>query len=127
MKIVALIEDGQGHLHLLASRSPDLVRRDLSARTGTATLLWCAVPPEGVGANTVIAEALQRLGANGPEALAKVPVGRIMTVLTALCVIDPRRKARWRSLRQWRRGIAHRLHRPWRDRLATTQSDSLRI
>ena len=44
MKIVALIEDGHGHRHLLGSRSPDLVRRELSARAGTAMLLWCAVP-----------------------------------------------------------------------------------
>ncbi len=127
MKIVALIEGGHGHLHLLASRSPDLVRRELSSRTGTAALLWCAVPPEGVGANTVIAQALQRLGANGPEALARIPVGRIMMVLTALCIIEPRRKARWRSLRQWRRGIVHWLCRPWRDRFATTQSDNIRV
>jgi hypothetical protein len=84
MKIVALIEDGHGHRHLVASRSPDLVRRDLSARPGTAVLLWCAVPPEGVGANTIVVEAAQRLGANGPEALAKVPVDWVMAVLTAL-------------------------------------------
>lgn len=127
MKIVALIEDGQGHRHLLASRSPDLVRRDLSARTGTATLLWCAVPPEGVGANTVIAEATQWLGANGPEALATVPVGRIMAVLTALCITEPRRKARWRGPQKWRRGIVQWFRRTGRSRLGTTQSDSLRV
>lgn len=127
MKIVALIEDGYGHRHLLASRSPDLVRRDLSTKTGMAVLLWCAVPPEGVGVNTVIAQALQRLGANGPEALAKVPVGRIMAVLTGLCLTEPRRKARWRRLRQLRRGVAQWLRRPWRESPGTTQSDSLRV
>lgn len=127
MKIVALIEDGQGHLHLLASRSPDLVRRDLSARTGTATLLWCAVPPEGVGANIIVAEATQRLGANGPAALAMVPADRIMAVLIALCITEPRRRARWRGLRQWRRGIVQWFRQTRRHRLGAGQSDSLRV
>jgi hypothetical protein len=63
MKIVALIEDGLGHRYLLASRSPDLVRRELSARTGTAVLLWCALPPEHVGAGAIVAAALDRLNA----------------------------------------------------------------
>ena len=127
MKIVALIEDGQGHLHLLASRSPDLVRRELSARIGMAILLCCAVPPKGVGAHTIVVEATQRLGANGPETLAMVPVGRIMAELTALCINEPRRRARLRGLRQWRRGIARWLRCTGGDRLGTNQDDSLRV
>lgn len=106
MKIVALIEDGQGHLHLLASRSPDLLRRKFSSQTGTARLLWCAVLPEHHGADAIIAEAMQRLGAHGPEALAALPSHRIQNVLEDLCVTEPRRQARrrrWRWRLWWRR------------------------
>lgn len=127
MKIVALIEDGHGHRHLLASRSPDLVRRELSARTGTARLLWCAVPPEAVGAGATVVEALDRLSAHEPQALAAIPVERIMKVLTALCITEPRHKARWRSRRQWRRGIAQWFRLTRRKRRSTDQSASLRI
>lgn len=105
MKIVALIADGLGHRHLVASRSPDLVRRDLSAKTGTAALLWCAVPPEAVGAGSIVAQAMERLGADGPEALAALPVGRILKVLMDLCVTDPKRKARSRRLQRLGRDI----------------------
>jgi hypothetical protein len=110
MKIVALIEDGLGHRHLLASRSPDLVRRELSARTGTAMLLWCAVPPEYVGAGNIVAAALDRLNAHGPDALDTLPIDRILKVLVALCVTEPRRALRWRRLVHMGRRITGRLH-----------------
>lgn len=111
MKIAALIQDGVGYRHLVASRSPDLVRRELSAKTGTAVLLWCKVPPEYQSAATIAAMAIDRLGADGPEALAAIPVDRIVKVLVDLCVTEPRRKASWRRIKrrvrevgQWFRG-----------------------
>lgn len=110
MKIVALIEDGHGHRHLLGSRSPDLVRRELSARAGTAMLLWCAVPPEYVGAGTIVTAALDRLNAHGPDALGALPADRILKVLTALCITEPRRANRWRRLERIGRGIGRWLH-----------------
>lgn len=73
MKIVALIEDGLGHRHLVASRSPDLLRRELSAKTGTAVLLWCAEPPEYQSAAAIAALAMDRLGADGPEGSCRHP------------------------------------------------------
>mgnify|MGYP003144523043 CR=1 FL=1 len=73
MKIAALIQDGLGHRHLVGSLSPDLVRRDLPAKTGTAVLLWCTVPPEYQNAATIADIAMDRLGADGPEALAVIP------------------------------------------------------
>lgn len=114
MKIVALIEDGLGHRHLVASRSPDLVRRDLSAKTGTASLLWCAVPPEAVGAHAIVAEAMARLGAHGPEALSALPVARIVKVLMILCIAEPRRAARWRRIKRSGREVRQWFTGYWR-------------
>lgn len=105
MRIIALIEDGLGRRHLVATRSPDLVRREFSSQTGTARLLWCAVPPEHHGADAIIAEAGRRLGAHGLEALATVPFDRIVMVLMDLCVREPRRIACRRRLRHWWRWV----------------------
>lgn len=111
MRIIALIEDGLGRRHLVATRSPDLVRREFSAQTGTARLLWCAVPPEHHGADAIIAEARQRLGAHDAHALAALPLHRIRNVLEDLCVTEPRRQARRRRWRHWWRrfGLGLRL------------------
>lgn len=114
MKICALIEDGLGHRHLVASRSPDLVRRELSAETGTASLLWCAVPPEFHSAATIAAMAMDRLGAYEPETLAAVPVDRIVKVLVTLCVTEPQRTVRWRQIRRRGREIAQWFSGNWR-------------
>lgn len=114
MKIVALIEDGLGHRHLVASRSPDLLRRELSAKTGTAVLLWCAVPPEYQSAATIAAVAMDRLGADGPEGLAAIPVDRIVRVLTALCVTEPRLNARWRWIKRKGRKLDQWFPGNWR-------------
>lgn len=100
MRIVVLIRDGNDQLHLVATRAPDLMRRDLAARTGTAMLLWCAVPPEHHGADAVIAKAQRRLNACRPGALAAIPVERILAVLHSVCVSEPRRAAHWRPISQ---------------------------
>jgi hypothetical protein len=126
MKIVALIEDGQGHLHLLASRSPDLVRREFSSQTGTAHLLWCAVPPEHHGADAIITEAMQRLGAHDTHALAALPSHRIRNVLEDLCLTEPRRQARRRQWRLWCRRIGLRLRHGLRSQSASDQERRLR-
>lgn len=114
MKIVALIEDGLGHRHLVASRSPDLVRRELSARTGTASLIWCAVPPEYHSAATIAAMAMDRLGSHGPEGLAAIPVDRIVKVLLSLCVTEPKRIACWRRIKRRGRQIGQWFPSNWR-------------
>ncbi|KFL32618.1 hypothetical protein JP75_00160 [Devosia riboflavina] len=114
MKIVALIEDGLGHRHLVASRSPDLLRRELAARTRTAMLIWCAVPPEYHSAATIVTKAMDRLGADGPEALAAIPVNRIVKVLVDLCVTEPRRTARWRRIKRRVREIGQWFPGNWR-------------
>lgn len=114
MKIVALIEDGLGHRHLIASRSPDLVRRELSARTGTAVLLWCAVPSDYHSAATITAMAMNRLGAHEPEALAAIPVDRIVKVLLSLCVTEPQRTASWRRIKRRVREVGQSFRGSWR-------------
>lgn len=114
MKIVALIEDGHGHRHLVASRAPDLVRRELSAKTGTAVLLWCAVPPEYHSAATIVAMAMDRLGSHEPEGLAAIPVDRIVKALMALCITEPRRDARWRRIKRRGRELGQWFPGNWR-------------
>lgn len=86
------------------------MRRELSARTGTAVLLWCSVPPEYVGAGTIVAAALDRLGVQEPEALAELPIDRILKILVALCVTEPRRAVRWRKLVRMGGGTSRWLH-----------------
>lgn len=105
MRIIALIEDGLGRRHLVATRSPDLVRREFSSQTGTARLLWCAVPPEHHGADAIIAEARQRLGAHDAHTLTALPSHRIRKVLEELCISELRRQALRRRLRHWWRRI----------------------
>ena len=114
MKIVALIEDGLGYRHLVASRSPDLLRRELAARTGTAMLIWCAVPPEYHSAATIVTKAMDRLGALESEALATIPVDRIVKILVSLCVIEPRRTARWRRIKRRGRELGQWFPGNWR-------------
>ena len=70
-------------------------------------MLWCAVPPEYVGAGTIVAAALDRLNAHGLDAL---PADRILKLLTALCITEPRRALRWRMFVRMARGITGRLH-----------------
>lgn len=123
MKIVALIQDGLGHRHLIASRSPDLLRRELSAKTGTASLIWCAVPPEFHSAATIAVMAMDRLGAHEPEALAAIPVDRIVKILSALCITEPRRTARWRRIKRRGRELGQWFPGNWR---ASTPAANLR-
>jgi hypothetical protein len=105
MRIVALIEDGTGRLHLAATRAPDLLRRELSARTGAAALLWCAVPPAGMAGAGIVAEALNRLSVDAAFDLANGDSSHVISVLTELCVVRPRREAH----RRWGRKAFRRL------------------
>ena len=68
------------------------------------------VPPEYVGAGTIVTAALDRLNAHGPDALGALPADRILKVLTALCITEPRRANRWRRLERIGRGIGRWLH-----------------
>ncbi len=50
MKIFCLIATPDGRVHAAATRSPDLLRRELATRFGGAELFYCAVPPHGQSA-----------------------------------------------------------------------------
>ena len=73
MHIVALIRDGNGRLSVSATRAPDLLRRQISANTGAAELLWCGVPPMGQGAKTIAASINDRFGGDDDGTLAAPP------------------------------------------------------
>jgi hypothetical protein len=62
MKMIAMAVDGQGFVHLAATRAPDLWRRDLSRATGGARLAFVAVAPAQLTAETVLARLAKRLG-----------------------------------------------------------------
>jgi hypothetical protein len=62
MKMIAMAVDGQGFVHLAATRAPDLWRRDLSRATGGARLAFVAVAPSQLTAETVLARLAERLG-----------------------------------------------------------------
>lgn len=98
MKIITLLRDGRNQLHLAQTRAPDQMRRELSAQTGTAVIVWCGVPPEGVGGTDLIAATFQRLGVE-TTGLSQIPACRIKATLVDLCEHEPRRVARRRRVR----------------------------
>lgn len=54
MQLFCVISTGEGQLLAASSRAPDLLRRELSAATGAATLVWCSVPPPGLKAASLV-------------------------------------------------------------------------
>lgn len=63
MRIICLIADGRGRVHVAALRAPDLRRRELAAETGTAHLLAVALAPDRVAPSTIVAGIDRRLAA----------------------------------------------------------------
>jgi hypothetical protein len=57
MKMLALITDGEGRLHVASTRSPDLLRRELAGITGSAILNHVCIPSGGA---RPVAEYLER-------------------------------------------------------------------
>jgi len=58
MKMIAMIVDAGGYVHLASTRSPDLLRRQIKAATGvSAHLAFCALAPKGTSCATIL-EAL---------------------------------------------------------------------
>ena len=54
MQMFCVIAAGDGQLYACSTRAPDLRRRELAAETGEATLVWCSVPPPGLGASSLV-------------------------------------------------------------------------
>ncbi|UMY16769.1 hypothetical protein MMB17_19160 [Methylobacterium organophilum] len=63
MKIVVTILNGQARVHIAATRAPDLLRRQIAARTGHALLLAVALAPPRLGPEALIAGIDRRLQA----------------------------------------------------------------
>ncbi len=61
MKIVTVIADGAGRVRLCATRSPDLLRRQVAAETGHADLVGVSLAPDGLGPQALIALAALHL------------------------------------------------------------------
>ncbi|TXN01227.1 hypothetical protein FV222_10910 [Methylobacterium sp. WL103] len=78
MKIVTTILDGSGQIHISATRAPDLHRWEISARTGSATLIGVTLAPSGLSPEALIAQTDRRLtGARvvpGAYAVAPLPL-----------------------------------------------------
>lgn len=63
MKIIALLVDGHAHVRLVATRAPDLFRRQVSAETGHATLVAVSLAPPGLSPEALITQVDQRFAA----------------------------------------------------------------
>lgn len=66
MKLLTLIVDATGTLHIEATRAPDLRRRGISQETGGAEILFCAVPPFGRSAERLSVELEAIIGRSWP-------------------------------------------------------------
>lgn len=55
MKLLTIIHDAAGSIHIEATRAPDLRRRELSQEFGSAEILFCSAPPEGQSAQQIVA------------------------------------------------------------------------
>ena len=100
MKIVALIKDGHGRLHLRATCAPDLVRRQYSAETGCAELLWCGVPPTGTGAGAIVEDLRARFGERTDGSL-EVESDKAVHALIEATIVHPMRRKRMRQFKRF--------------------------
>ena len=66
MKLLTIIVDATGALHIEVTRAPDLRRREISAQTGSADLVFVAVPPLGQSAEQLVADFDAVIGAQRP-------------------------------------------------------------
>lgn len=64
MKLLTIILDASGVLHIQATRAPDLRRREISQTTGGAEILFCAVPPEERSAEQLVVALTATIGAS---------------------------------------------------------------
>ncbi|WMT87462.1 hypothetical protein NO932_02325 [Pelagibacterium sp. 26DY04] len=80
MKLLTIIVDATGALHIEATRAPDLRRREISAQTGSADLIFAAVPPLGQSAEQLVAEFGVEIGARMPvdaDTVRRIAVWRV--------------------------------------------------
>jgi hypothetical protein len=92
MKIVTVITDGAGHVRLCATRSPDLLRRQVATETGHADLVGVCLAPDGLGPQALIALAALRLEERQiAPGLYAAPPAAVVKAVTQACRAHRRR------------------------------------
>ncbi|WP_332712781.1 hypothetical protein [Pelagibacterium mangrovi] len=80
MKLLTIIVDATGTLHIEATRAPDLRRREISAQTGSADLIFAAVPPLGQSAEQFAVKLKAIIGTQQPidaDAVRRIAVWHV--------------------------------------------------
>ena len=85
MKLFCIFAVGDGRLVAATSRAPDLLRRELAAGSGCATLVWCSVPPSGITATTLVEQFNLELAVT----LATASRTRQVLALTWVALLQP--------------------------------------
>ncbi len=78
MKLLTVIIDATGTLHIEATRAPDLRRREISAQTGAAEILFCATPLHRKSSDTLATELVKVFRAQSEEPYATLSRARII-------------------------------------------------
>ncbi|MDT3684032.1 MAG: hypothetical protein RO009_03185 [Pseudorhodoplanes sp.] len=88
MHIVTLVAGADGHVRILATRAPDLARRQIAAETGDAYLVYCGVAPPQIGSRAFVVMLRQALDHAhlGNSTFALSPNSAIRTVYLLLAV-----------------------------------------
>lgn len=99
MKLLSVIEVGPDTFHIAATRSPDLLRRELFTQYGEAYLRLCTVLPDGFGADR-IATALQAHFSAVGENQISASLHDIRRFLWRLTVAEPKLRKALRRVRK---------------------------
>jgi len=117
MKTLCIIVDGNDNVHLALTRAPDLLRRTLSAQTGSATLAWCGLPHAGVSGHATLARIQASVGTTGDG--GTICAASLKTVVRAAvfeCVVRPRLDEAVMRIRRTCRKAVRRVVRRFRPR-----------
>lgn len=117
MKTLCIIVDGNDNVHVALTRAPDLLRRTLSAQTGSATLAWCGLPHVGVSGTTTLARIQASVGTTGES--GTVCAASLKTVVRAAffeCVVRPQLDEAVMRFRRTCRNSVRRVVRRFRPR-----------
>lgn len=109
MKLFCIFAVGDGRLVAATSRAPDLLRRELAAGSGCATLVWCSVPPSGTAAAVLVDKFNLELAVT----IATASRTRQLLALTWLALLQPL-VATYRPKQRLRRFIRRMWWRPAR-------------
>ena len=103
MRFYSIVKDRAGHFHRSMTRAPDLYRREISAATGSGTLIFCSMLPDGVCARDIDCH----LEVKFPTARIdgrSVLIGNEQAILVAMHHVThfiPRRLSRYRMVKRF--------------------------